>query len=204
MRPASIAAAALAAGLLLPSASPAQSRVVPTPASVIGFEPGTDRKLPEWRQVVAYFQALDAASPRLELHTLGKTTLGRPFIAAFIGDPATLANLGKVRDAARRLADPRLTTEAERAALERDSKVVVLVTSSIHSTEVGGILTPLGLAYRLVTGEDEEARSIRRNTLTIIVPSVNPDGVDIVGDWYRGSLGTAWGGGGPPWLYHYF
>jgi hypothetical protein len=171
---------------------------------VIGFEPGTDRKLPEWRQVVAYFQALDAASPRLELHTLGKTTLGRPFIAAFIGDPATLANLGKVRDAARRLADPRLTTAAERAALERDSKVVVLVTSSIHSTEVGGILTPLQLAYRLVSGEDEEARSIRRNTLTILVPSVNPDGVDIVGDWYRSSLGTAWEGSGPPSLYHYY
>jgi hypothetical protein len=196
--------AAMAALVIVPAIAGAQSRSVPTPASVIGFEPGTDRKLPEWRQVVAYFQALDAASPRLELHTLGKTTLGRPFIAAFIGDPATLANLGKVRDAARRLADPRLTTDAERAALERDSKVVVLVTSSIHSTEVGGILTPLQLAYRLVAGEDEEARSIRRNTLTILVPSVNPDGVDIVGDWYRSSLGTAWEGSGPPSLYHYY
>src|SRR5919112_1888173 len=196
--------AAIAALLIVPGAADAQSRSVPTPASVIGFEPGTDRKLPEWRQVVSYFQALDAASPRLELHTLGKTTLGRPFIAAFIGDPATLANLGKVRDAARRLADPRLTTDAERAALERDSKVVVLVTSSIHSTEVGGILTPLNLAYRLVSGEDEEARSIRRNTLTIMVPSLNPDGVDIVGDWYRSSLGTAWEGTQPPQLYHYY
>ena len=195
---------AIAAGLLLPSAALAQARSIPTPASVIGFEPGTDRKLPEWRQVVSYFQALDAASPRIEVHTLGKTTLGRPFIAAFIGDPATLANLDKVRDAARRLADPRLTTPAERAALERDGKVVVLVTSSIHSTEVGGILTPLVLAHRLVAGEDEESRAIRRNTLTILVPSLNPDGVDIVGDWYRSSLGTAWEGSGPPSLYHYY
>src|SRR3954468_12555146 len=97
--------AALTAMLVAPSAALAQSRSVPTPASVIGFEPGADRKLPEWRQVVSYFQALDAASPRIEVHTLGKTTLGRPFIAAFIGDPATLANLGKVRDAARLLAD---------------------------------------------------------------------------------------------------
>jgi hypothetical protein len=198
-------AAALAAGLLLPSPAQAQSRAaVPTPASVIGFEPGTDRKLPEWRQVVAYFQALDAASPRIELHTLGKTTLGRPFIAAFIGDPATLAKLPKIRDAARKLADPRLTSAQERTALERDGKVVVLVTSSIHSTEVGGILTPLVLAHRLVAGEDEEARAIRRNSLVILVPSLNPDGVDIVGDWYRGSLGTAWEGSGPPTLYHYY
>lgn len=197
-------AVALAVGVLLPFPARAQARAVPTPASVIGFEPGTDRKLPEWRQVVSYFQALDAASPRLELHTLGKTTLGRPFIAAFIGDPSTLANLATVRDAARKLADPRLTSAQERTALERDGKVVVLVTSSIHSTEVGGILTPLVLAHRLVTGEDEESRAIRRNTLTILVPSLNPDGVDIVGDWYRSSLGTAWEGSGPPALYHYY
>jgi hypothetical protein len=204
MRPASFVRAALVSGLLLPTSARAQARAIPTPASVIGFEPGTDRKLPEWRQVVSYFKALDAASPRIEVHTLGTTTLGRPFIAAFIGDPATLANLGRVRDVARKLADPRLTTPAERAALERDAKVVVLVTSSIHSTEVGGILTPLVLAHRLVAGEDEEARAIRRSTLTILVPSLNPDGVDIVGDWYRGSLGTAWEGSGPPSLYHYY
>src|SRR5690349_23821865 len=105
----------LAATLLAaaPALAAAQS-AIPTPASVIGFEPGTDRKLPEWRQVVSYFQALDASSPRIEVHTLGKTTLGRPFIAAFIGDPATLANLPRLREAARRLADPRLTTPQER------------------------------------------------------------------------------------------
>ena len=203
MRFASFATVLATLSLFTPRAS-AQSRAVPTPASVIGFEPGTDRRLPQWKQVVSYFQALDASSPRIQLHTLGTTTLGRPFIAAFIGDPATLGNLARVRDAARRLADPRLTTAQERATLERDGKVVVLVTSSIHSTEVGGILTPLVLAHRLVTGEDEESRSIRRNTLTILVPSLNPDGVDIVGEWYRGSLGSAWEGSGPPTLYHHY
>src|SRR2546423_627846 len=205
MRFASFAASALAAGLLLPSTAPAQTRTaIPTPASVIGFEPGADRKLPQWSQVVAYFKALDAASPRIQVHTLGKTTLGRPFIVAVIGEPATLANLPKIRDAARKLADPRLTSAAERAALERDAKVVVLVTSSIHSTEVGGILTPMVLAQRLVSGEDAESRAIRANTLVMLVPSLNPDGVDIVGDWYRSSLGTPWEGSGPPTLYHYY
>jgi hypothetical protein len=195
--------ALLVFSLLTPCTAKAQ-KTIPTPASVIGWEPGTDRKLPEWQQVVSYFKALDAASPRLELHTLGKTTLGRPFIAAFIGDSATLANLPKTKEAQRRLADPRLTTPQERAALVRDGKVVVLVTSSIHSTEVGGILTPMPLAYKLVTGEDEEARAIRRNALVILVPSLNPDGVDIVNDWYRPSLGTAWEGTQPPVLYHYY
>ena len=201
LRPFALVGVAVA---LLPAAAIAQSRAVPSPASVIGFDPGTDRKLPEWQQVVAYFHALGAASPRITVRTLGKTTLGRPFIAAFIGDSATIANLPRLRDAQRRLADPRLGTTAEREALVRDGKVVVLVTSSIHSTEVGGILTPMRLAERLVGGEDAEARDIRRNALVIMVPSLNPDGVDIVGDWYRRSLGTAWEGTGPPTLYHYY
>ena len=197
------AAVALVVGLI-PSFVAAQSRAVPTPASVIGFEPGADRKLPEWQQVVAYFKALDKASPRVQLRVLGKTTLGRPFIAAFISDADNLANLPKIHDAQRKLADPRLTTAQERAALERDGKVVVLVTSSIHSTEVGGILTPLTLAYRLATSEDPDAKAIRKNTVVIMVPSLNPDGVDIVGNWYKSSLGTPWEGSQPPVLYHYY
>ncbi len=200
----SFLAAACAAALVHPSPVHAQTRAVPTPASVLGFEPGTDRKLPEWQQVVRYFTALDASSPRIEVRTLGRTTLGRPFIAAFIGDPATLAALPRLRADQRKLADPRTSTAAERAAIVAGGKVVVLVTSSIHSTEVGGILTPLRLAHKLVTGEDAEARDIRRNTLVILVPSLNPDGVDIVGEWYKGSLGTAWEGSGPPKLYHHY
>src|SRR6476646_1046590 len=127
-RPAALACAFV---LLFPAFARAQSHIVPTPATVIGFEPGADRKLPEWQQVVAYFKALDKASPRVQLRVLGKTTLGRPFIAAFISDEANLANLPKIHEAQRKLADPRLTTAQERTALERDGKVVVLVTSSI-------------------------------------------------------------------------
>jgi hypothetical protein len=190
--------------LIAPSLAAAQSQRVPTPASVIGFEPGTDKKLPEWQQVVQYFKALDAASPRVQLRVLGKTTLGRPFIAVFISEPATLANLSRLRETQRKLSDPRLTTDKEREALERDGKVVVLVTSSIHSTEVGGILTPMPLAYRLATSEDAEAKAIRKNALVIMVPSLNPDGVDIVGSWYKSSLGTQWEGTQPPTLYHYY
>lgn len=204
MRVRHIVAALLTTTFAASPGASAQARTVPTPASVIGFEPGTDKKLPEWQQVVAYFEALDAASPRVQLRVLGKSTLGRPFIAAFISDADNLATLSRVRDQQRKLSDPRLTTDAERAALERNGKVVVLVTSSIHSTEVGGFLSPLTLAYRLVTSEDAEARAIRKNTIVILVPSLNPDGVDIVGSWYRSSLGTPWEGTSPPSLYHYY
>jgi hypothetical protein len=193
-----------AAAIAHPRTTVAQGPL-PTPASVLGFEPGEDRKLPQWKQVVAYFEALDKASPRVQLRTLGKTTLGRPFVAAFIADSETIANLPRYQALQKRLADPRLLTDsAERTRVMADGKVVVLVTSSIHSTEVGGILSPLRIAERLAGGEDEEARAIRKNAITILVPSLNPDGVDIVGDWYKSSLGTAWEGSQPPVLYHHY
>ena len=88
-----------AAGIVLslawfaPAAAAQIGSGAPTPASVLGFAPGADRKLPTWAQVVDYFTRLDTASPRVRVRTLGRTTLGRPFIAAFIGDSATLAQL---------------------------------------------------------------------------------------------------------------
>ncbi len=177
---------------------------IPSPASILGFEPGADRHLPSWKQITEYFTALDKASPRVSLRTLGKTTLGRPFLVAFISDSATLANLEHYRQIQRKLMDPRLQAAGERERLLDEGKNVILITSSIHSTEVGGFTTPIVLADRLARAETPEARSILANTIIMLVPSQNPDGVDIVGDWYRATLGTKAEGTQPPQLYHHY
>jgi len=177
---------------------------IPTPASVLGFEPGADRKLPTWKQVADYFTALDKASPNVTVRTLGKTTLGRPFLVAFFSDPQTLANLPRYQQIQKKLMDPRLQSPGERARLLADGKLVVLITSSIHSTEVGGFLTPFVLAERLARADTPEARQILASSIVMLVPSQNPDGVDIVGDHYRATLGTPNEGQGPADLYHFY
>ncbi len=198
--------AALCAVSLATSAS-AQRRVtpsIPSPASILGWEPGTDRKLPSWKQVTDYFAAVDKASPRVSVRTLGNTTLGRPFIVAFISDSATLANLPRYQRIQQQLMDPRQRTAATRASLIAQGKNVILITSSIHSTEVGGFLTPLVVADRLARADTPEAKSILAHTIIMLVPSQNPDGVDIVGDWYRRTLDTPAEGTNPPALYHFY
>jgi hypothetical protein len=175
---------------------------IPTPASILGFEPGADRHLPSWKQIVDYFTSLDKASPRVSVRTLGKTTLGRPFIVAFISDSSTLANLEHYRQIQRKLMDPRLQAAGERQKLLDEGKNVILVTSSIHSNESGGFTTPIVLADRLARAADPEARQILANTIIMLVPSQNPDGVDIVGDYYRSTIGTPEEGRDPPTLYH--
>ncbi|HVO36128.1 MAG TPA: M14 family metallopeptidase [Gemmatimonadales bacterium] len=178
---------------------------MPTPASVLGFEPGTERHLVDWDPIVRYFRLLGSASDRVQMRVLGRTTNGAAFIAAFISSPANLARLRALRDIQHLLADPRLDRDsAATATLFRQGKVFVLITSSIHSTEVGGFFSPLDIAYRLATDTTAETRSILDNAVVILVPSLNPDGVTIVSRWYNQTLGSNAEGTSPPELYHHY
>jgi len=193
---------------LLLAASPltAQTRrAVPTPAAVLGFEPGTERRLVEWDSIVRYFRALDAASPRVVVRELGRTTNNAPFIVVFISSAENLARLPALRRMQERLADPRIIRDsAEAERLLAQGRTFVLMTSSVHSTEVGGHLAPLNIAHRLASAPTAEERSVLERTVLMLVPSLNPDGVNIVSRWYQQTLGTPAEGAGPPELYHHY
>jgi hypothetical protein len=202
----------LAATLLAGTAGAQQRRArrpspprIPTPRSVLGFEPGDDRKLVEWPVLVRYFEALAKASDRVDYRELGKTTLGAPFIALVISSPQNLRRLDYYRQVNAGLADPRSfrTSRAAREALQ-NGKTIVLITSSIHSTEVGGHLSPVALAYRLATDTSTTTRAILDNVILWLVPSQNPDGVTIVSKWYNRTIGTTAEGTSPPELYHHY
>jgi hypothetical protein len=163
---------------------------------------GADRKLLDWEKVVSYFEALDTSSDRLHLEQIGKSVDGRPLIAAFISDPATISNLDTYRDIQARLADPRRTFAAAAEELAGRGKAVVMITCSIHATEVASTSTAVQIAFDLLTRDSAKSRAILENTILILVPSLNPDGVDIVTNWYRKTLDTPYEGTSPPELYH--
>ncbi|HEX8685490.1 MAG TPA: M14 family zinc carboxypeptidase, partial [Pyrinomonadaceae bacterium] len=180
---------------------------VPAPERVLGFRPGDDRKLASWAQTVEYFRRLSQTSPRVRFEELGKTTLGAPFVLATVSAPENLARLEEFREIQRRLADPRTLGAApdRRAAdLIRRGRNVVLITCGVHSTEVGSYLSGMLIAHRLASSDEPEVREILRNTIVLIVPSLNPDGVDIVKRWYDRTLGTPYEGTSPPELYHHY
>ena len=192
----------------IPPPPPAQASarpIIPTPRSILGFDPGDDRKLVEWPVLVRYFDALARASDRVDIKELGKTTLGAPFIALAISSPQNLRRLDYYRQLNAGLADPRTlrTAKAGRDAVQ-NGKTIVLITSSIHSTEVGGHLSPVALAYRLATDTGATTRAILDNVIVWLVPSLNPDGVTIVAKWYNRTLGTSAEGTEPPELYHHY
>src|SRR5205807_2984252 len=183
----------------------ATTAAIPSPRSILGFEPGDDLKLVEWPVLLRYYQALAKASDRVDLQVLGKTTLGAPFVALVISSPQNLRRLAYYRGLNAKLADPRtLRSNPEATDALRNGKTVVLITSSIHSTEVGGHLSPVLIAYRLATDTSAATRAILDNVIVWLVPSLNPDGVTIVARWYNKTLGTAAEGTEPPELYHHY
>src|SRR5436305_7890771 len=181
------------------------TKIIPSPRSVLGFNPGDDRTIADWKQISDYLSRLDKASDRVQVQTIGTSTLGRTMIAAFISAPENIRNLDKYKAIQARLADPRkVATDAERDQLIRDGKTVVVISCSIHSTEIVASQMAPQLAYNLATANDADTLSILRNTILILVPSPNPDGVDIVANWYRKTLGTPNEGREPPELYHHY
>ncbi|HEV7859318.1 MAG TPA: M14 family metallopeptidase, partial [Pyrinomonadaceae bacterium] len=178
---------------------------LPSPRNYLGFDPGDDRTIADWRQISGYFARLDQLSARVAVRTLGETTLHRPFIVAFISAPENIRELQKYQEIQRRLADPRLVRgDAERDALLREGKTVVAISCSIHSTEIVASQMSMQLAYELASAQDASTREILQNTILMLIPSANPDGVDIVANWYRKTLGTPYEGKEPPELYHHY
>ena len=183
-----------------PAAAP-----VPSPRSILGFEPGDDRKLPDWPTLLRYYQALAKTSDRVRYREIGRSTLGAPFVVLFISSPQNLKRMDAYRAMNAKLADPRqFRTAREGSEALRDGRTIVLITSGVHSNEVGGHLSPVVIAHRLATDTSAATRAILDNVIVILVPSLNPDGVTIVTRWYNRTLGTPAEGTLPPELYHHY
>ena len=177
---------------------------VPTPESHFGHPIGVDRVLLDWSQVVSYFYALEKSSPGIRVKELGKTAEGRPFIEAIISAPENIKQLDKYLEIQHRLADPRLTSPEQAEPMFAQGKNIVLMTCSIHATEVASTHSAVEFAYKMLTDQSPKFKNIRQDTILILVPSLNPDGVDIVTRWYRKTLNTPYEGTSPPELWHHY
>ncbi len=185
--------------------SQGEARAQRSPSDYLGYPLGSDRLLADWTDITGYLAELASVSERVRIDTLGSTTLGRPFVLLTISDPANLASLGDLRETQLQLADPRRIRDPEHLEeLIGAGRSIVLITCSVHSTEVGSTQVPLRIAYRLATSDEPDVQEILANTVLLLIPSLNPDGVDKVIAWYRSSVGTEWEGAPPPFLYHHY
>jgi len=192
----------VAAAILL-GAPPALAQSAPTPpAEFFGHQLGADRQLARWDRIVEYFELLESQSDRMQVVNMGPTTQGHPFLLVLISSPENLANLDRIAEISRALADPRGLDEATVATMVAEGRAVVSHSLGLHSSEVAGAQAAPEIAYDLLSRDDEETRRILDETVMLLLPCINPDGQIMITDWVRETVGTEYEGAGLPNLYH--
>ena len=163
------------------------SATVPTPMQALGDVSGAPNFLPRLDVVHGYFRALAAASPRVQVVSIGRSEEGREMIAVAIADEALLADLDANRERLGQLADPRKIglDDARAQALIAQSVPVYYITATIHSTETGSPTSLMELAYRLAVDDAPYIRNIRSRVITLITPVVEVDGWERMVDLYN-------------------
>jgi Zinc carboxypeptidase len=175
---------------------------VPTPASVLGHTPGDDFYLADYEDTIRYFHALAAASDRIKMFTVGKSTEGKDIEVAVISSPANLAKLDDAKKIAGRLARAEDLNDDQAKELARTSKVIVHIDGGLHSDEVAGTQHTMILAYNLLSAKnDAQIDAILDNVILVLWPTLNPDGQDMVVHWYRQNLGSKYEVSPLPMLY---
>jgi hypothetical protein len=154
------------------------SSSVPTPLRVLGYIAGAENHLTYAEDVYRYMRALEAASPRVKVFSIGKTEEGREMILVAVSSDQNIAALDKYRDITRRLADPRKITDAEAEKLVAEGKPMYYATGAMHSPETGSPEMLMELAYRLAVEESPLVRKIRDNVIFLITPVLEVDGRD--------------------------
>ena len=188
---------------LVPTSISIAQDVIPKPIDVLGFEPGADYELANYAQISSYLQQLDAASDRVEMIEIGTSVLGRPLYLMFISSEENLKHLETWRAISEKLARARID-ETQALQLANEGKAIVWIDAGMHATERACAQMVPALAYKIATEESAEMQEIRDNVIVLLMPNMNPDGLDIVASWYKKHLGTPFETTSPTWLYHHY
>src|SRR4051812_11866599 len=174
-----------------------------TPEQFLGHRVGADGKLIRWDKAVEYYKLAAANSDRVRFRELGRTSQNNPFVMLEISSPDTLKNLDRYKQMERTLYFQGGTpSDAERDAIFREGKIVLVITCSIHATEIGATQMAVELVHRLATEDSAAVRKILDNVIFLLVPSLNPDGQIMVTDWFNKNVGTPYANSPIPYLYH--
>jgi hypothetical protein len=187
---------------LVPAAPGAAQQAVPVPREIIGHGVGESGRLADWAQIRGYFERLDAASPMVRVERIGETVLGRPMIMAVITSERNHARLEEIRRDQARLADPRAVPQAELDRLTETQPAIAFIGASLHGNEIMATQMSMELAHDLVT--DAGLRANLENVVVLLVPGMNPDGLDITRDWWLRTRQTPNARTQMPWLYHHY
>ncbi|MCO5223969.1 MAG: hypothetical protein M9953_01410 [Thermomicrobiales bacterium] len=177
---------------------------IPAPVDILGHVPGEAGWLPTWDEMVSYFDALAAASDRVLVERQGVSTTGLPYLVVTVSAPENLTDTARIENRARleALWDARVSTQDQQQDALENARTVGFILATQHSSEIGAALMTMQLAYELATTTDAETLQQLYETIHVLIPSHNPDGINIIHDWYDRIKDTEYDDADLPYLYH--
>lgn len=175
-----------------------------SPDEFFGVQVGADRTLIKYPDIGRYFLYLDKESRLVKVTDEGQSTLGNPMYLAVISSEENINRLDELVAINKKLANPDSIDKDEAQTLLEKAKAFVLVTCTIHSTEIAASQMAMLLAHKLVTGKDPALTGYLDDVVLLLMPSINPDGNIMVTEWYEKYKGTDYEGSRTPFLYHHY
>jgi hypothetical protein len=163
---------------------------IPTPRDILGYHIGAPRKLTYYADQLKYYRALEKASPRVKIETIGRSDEGRELVVVWISSDANMQKLEQNRKNLARIADPRGMSDAQVKTLLSQTKPHYHLMGGLHSGETGPSEMLMELAYRLTTETSPLISQIRDQLYVSITPAADADGRDRNVDWFFRGLET--------------
>ncbi|MCC7185676.1 MAG: hypothetical protein IT185_05505 [Acidobacteria bacterium] len=172
---------------------------IPTPKDVLGYHIGAPEKLTLYADILKYYRALAAVTPRVRIEPIGKSDEGRDLVVVWVSSDDNIKNLQQNRDNLKKIADPRGTSDAEIRRLIANTKPHYHLMGGLHSGELGPPEMLMELVYRLAVETSPLISQIRNNVIVSVTPVADADGRDRNLNWNAQQLEAqraAAGGGG--------
>lgn len=168
-------------GYFLPAGSQSYNNSIPTPEQYLGFQLGEQHV--GWDQVVGYMKTLAQLSPRINYRETGRTYQHRPFIELTFSSPENIANIEKLKQEHHKITDVNESSKLNLDAMP----VVTSLVYSIHGNEASGVNAAMAVAYHLAAAQGDEVDDLLRNSIILLTPGANPDGINRYASWVNSS-----------------
>src|SRR5687767_12144805 len=157
---------------------------IPTPRDVLGYHIGAPKTLTYYADVLRYYRALAAATPRVKIESIGRSDEGRELVVVWVTSEENMRTLQQNRDNLAKIADPRGLSDSQIRQLINTTKPHYHLIGGLHSGETGPPEMLMELVYRLATETSPLITQIRNNVVVSVTPVADPDGRDRNVDWF--------------------
>src|SRR5262245_26268251 len=164
---------------------------IPCPKDVQGHHVGAPATLTYYADILKYYRALAAATPRVKVETIGKSDEDRELIVVWVSSDENIKSLQRNRDNLAKVADPRSLSPDQIKQLIATTKPHYHLMGGLHSGETGPSEMLMELVYRLATETSPLIEQIRDNVIVSVTPVADADGRDRNVDWFYRGLETA-------------